>query len=41
MQDTVSSNNDVINSNNATKNESDFRKINNHEADYSTKQKFP
>ena len=42
MQDTVSSNNDVLQStNNATKNEQDFKQITNYETDYQVKTQFP
>ena len=34
MQDTVSSNNDALHSNNMTKNEQDFKQINKYETDY-------
>ena len=41
MQDTVSSNNDVLHSNNLTKNEQDFKQINNYETDYQVQKNFP
>ena len=41
MQDTVSSNNDALHSNNATRNENDFKQMDSYQTDYSANQKFP